>query len=701
MTIRETIARFLMRPQYERVNRLADVLVEEYSRRPYMYDRSPESLIRQLGEVDSHLVDLLLRQIRETEIGTTTDETARGAAVKESRTLYLNDVITQNIIDLWTDYSSGTSATIVPRDESAIEVWNEFWDAGRNAYVLGDREISTLSTDILTDGELFFLFFVSRADGEATVRTIPTEQIKEIVCDPEDNKVPVYYKREFVPDPGSAVPATIYYRDWRASDKEVERVKLPEGAIKVEFVKGDGISGTDVVVLHAAFRKRNGRGWPLMTAGAPWSRAYRNFLQDRAAVSRAVSTYVDKLTVKGGSRAVDFVRSTLESSLTNTTGSGYETNPVPAAGASWIQNEAVDRQRMPLATGAADAEKDGHPLLAQAGLAGRIFPHYLGRGEAFRLATATALEEPTRRAFNRYQTFWASIWRDMVKLVLTMKGKYGGMTFETYDADVNTDSIVQVDLDKIASLIESLTGMVDSFVLSGKVANKVGEQLLRVALQTLGIGNVEELFETEAAEAFQEFKPGMGLEEIRGEYIEKLSAAMNDYLVSEKPITAFRNAFRRAVNDAFNLAYVAGYADAGGATEEMEPDDAAWIQARIEAEIGYADLLFQDLKALRGEEDAPVFVEARSQGYANTLDSIYLEGKLRGDKNKMVTWQIGQTEQHCKTCLKLNGQRHSIKWFLKRGYIPREPGSATLECGGYHCDCGLYTDKGEDYTYVR
>jgi len=143
-------------------------------------------------------------------------------------------------------------------------------------------------------------------------------------------------------------------------------------------------------------------------------------------------------------------------------------------------------------------------LLAHAGLAGRIFPHYLGRGEAFRLATATAMEGPVLRAFNRYQLFWSSVWSDVTKVVLWALETYGGMTFETMETEVNLDPVIQLDLDDIDVVNIMLTDMMDRGMITTKQGKEIGGRLLRVAMGKLGMTDVSELLFTDAEDQKEE-----------------------------------------------------------------------------------------------------------------------------------------------------------------------------------------------------
>lgn len=192
-----------------------------------------------------------------------------------------------------------------------------------------------------------------------------------------------------------------------------------------------------------------------------------------------------------------------------------------------------------------------------------------------------------------------------------------------------------------------------------------------------------------------EFSPGMGLEEVKAEYRDKLNAAMTDYLSSDRPITSFRNVFRRAVNDGFTFAFVAGWADAGASalTDEAQ----AWLNSRIEQEIQFADTLFTQLKALRDDQELTLAEKleaaaSHADGYTNTLTGVYANGKMMGEPERDGKWKYGDTD-HCSTCAGLNGQVHPLSWYLSRGYIPQEAGSSTLECHGYNCQCRIVDPK--------
>lgn len=192
-------------------------------------------------------------------------------------------------------------------------------------------------------------------------------------------------------------------------------------------------------------------------------------------------------------------------------------------------------------------------------------------------------------------------------------------------------------------------------------------------------------------------KAGKTLPEISAQYTNAIIEAIVTYFEGGS-VTSPRNAFRRAMVDAFGAAFDLGWVDGGGA---MPPDETAleWFNPRVEQEFGYIEGLFANIKQLKKEDGFDYFEWAtqRAAGYARSLGGVYNAGKMFAQGSKMLTWHLGETEVHCDTCLKLDGKRHKASWYIARSYIPRQAG-ASMDCGGYNCDCSLEDDKGNTVT---
>lgn len=87
----------------------------------------------------------------------------------------------------------------------------------------------------------------------------------------------------------------------------------------------------------------------------------------------------------------------------------------------------------------------------------------------------------------------------------------------------------------------------------------------------------------------------------------------------------------------------------------------------------------------KDEAVSPAQAEGKPQLWWNkSIIPFYQAGLASADKNSMYEWFLGATEEHCSTCSRLNGQRHRLRDWIKRGLMPQ---ASKLECGGWLCDC--------------
>jgi hypothetical protein len=176
--------------------------------------------------------------------------------------------------------------------------------------------------------------------------------------------------------------------------------------------------------------------------------------------------------------------------------------------------------------------------------------------------------------------------------------------------------------------------------------------------------------------------------------------AVLEYLAQSAPAASFANRVKKSIVERFPEMFYLTYFDGGA--EQVDPADDRWLTQQINAHVGFVAGTFAELKIFRDRELPPreLVAEAnrRADMYAASLEAVGVEGQLRGLKNQMLTWHLGDTEKHCKNCAALDGTRHTAKWYLSRNFIPGKPG-AGMECGGWQCDCYL-TDKRGDVIEI-
>lgn len=159
-----------------------------------------------------------------------------------------------------------------------------------------------------------------------------------------------------------------------------------------------------------------------------------------------------------------------------------------------------------------------------------------------------------------------------------------------------------------------------------------------------------------------------------------LAAARND----EKTRQQFRSKLASLLSKFGKLAFLDGLTD-GGIDEPVLSDEDKDTVATMLAEqsqyvSGLADVLFKG----DGISDAEA-AQRPAMWWNKSINPFYQAGLASADKDGLYEWVYGDTE-HCADCVKLNGQRHRMKDYIKRGWLPQ---ADALACHGFNCKCKL------------
>lgn len=434
-----------------------------------------------------------------------TGESRRSLAVQNSRALVWSDNNAYRTIKTWTDYGFGRSVSIYPKEDSDKPPWNEFWKASDNRHVLGDREIHKLSDHVLVDGETFLVFFGSRATGRTRVRRVDDGEIVEFKTNPQDKYEVAWWKRVWVDEGG--ISHEVWYADRFADQELLAKVKSllgPGASFASELARQEqrkllersGVVGavpddvaTSVVLMHISREERGGvRGWPHLAVARNSAVEYRSWIHARQAVAQAVYTYVDKLRTDTGTRGISMIRQALASSLQTGASSYLDANPPPAPGSVWIENERLNRERMPLGTGGVDAARDNSAFLGYYSAGAGVTPMHLGQGELVRMAVAEMMMQPILRQWMRYQVFWRSVWEDVADYVLTVAGSK-----TDHAVDVAMDTLVDATLRGVADALTALATATREGIVPYDKATAAALRMVGVMLEKLGLDDPEKI----------------------------------------------------------------------------------------------------------------------------------------------------------------------------------------------------------------
>lgn len=428
-----------------------------------------------------------------------------------SRSFYLKNPLITRGVNVQKDYVFGQGVTITAEDPDVDEVVQAFVkDAKNQAELTSHQSMLGKEVELTVDGNLFFVFFRKRVSGRTRIRTIPVDEIEDIITNPEDAKDPWFYKRTWSErkvdmESGSVEikGMTAYYPDWR---------HVPQDNNKPEKI-GDYKVHWDIPIYHI----RVG-GMPSMKFGVPetyaaldWAKAYKNFLEDWSTIVRAYARFAWNVTTKGGKTGIAAAKAKLESTIISD--DAAEDNPPPVTGAAFIGQEGTNISPVRTA-GATTSAEDGRRLLLMVTATFGFPETFFGDASVGTLATAKSLDRPTELKISSRQSLWSDILTNILDYVVlwavetqTLKGAIekedDGTPIVTLEVDPETGrpkpTVVRVDFPPILEhdTQSSIEAIIDASTLKGGSLSGTIDPITvsRMLLVALGVEDVEAALE--------------------------------------------------------------------------------------------------------------------------------------------------------------------------------------------------------------
>lgn len=410
--------------------------------------------------------------------------------------------------------------------QAANRLISAFWQDEDNQRTLTTAQAQEQkSTELQLQGNVYFLLFPSAEPGGAAppassdvpaggerlssisgaepdvastlkVSDLPEHEIVDIIMNPENRKVPVFYKRQYTPrtyDFASKtyIPAgqtkTIYYRDWK--HQAPTEVQGPDGKMIPWGPKDDEIG--EGLVYHVAVNRVSDTkfGQSEIARVLPWAAGLRSYMTDRMAVVQAIAKIALQVKTKGGAKQVNQIAEQLAdiSNLAGQIEGSGQTRRIADTEKTKVafMNQGTSLEPMVTDTGASSSATDIQTMLGMASAASGIPPHYYGQPGSASLATATAMELPVLKMMEARQELWESVYRDIMGWMLKRSG------YDPERLEVTMPGILQRDVGTTISSLAALVTAVDPQVQNKELIRYVvGE-----ALETMGKQNVEEVLE--------------------------------------------------------------------------------------------------------------------------------------------------------------------------------------------------------------
>jgi hypothetical protein len=417
---------------------------------------------------------------------------------RQARLFWLKNPLIRRGVEVQTHYVFGQGMLVRAPDAEVNTVVQSFNDDAKNRVELTGHQAHMLKeTDLRLFGNLFFVFFVDTSSGRVRVRTIPTDEVDDIVCNPEDSKEPWFYLRTWQQTSveGLGVTRKLAYPDWRYAPKV--------GA-------GDSVRNYEIDWEHPVYHIKTGAlsdmrfGVSEVYPALDWAKAYKAFLEDWATISKALSRYAHKMTLPTNA-GIATAKAKLATTMGTSTG---ETNPPPVVGSMALLGPGTSLEPMKIG-GANVSADDGRRLLLMVAAAMGLPETFFGDSAIGSLATARSLDRPTELQMLDRQTFWSEVYQAIYAFVVEQAIKYGdlkGALIEEPDGTPHIELGVDDEgKDRDPSVIvefppllehdvaAQIAGIVDAATLKGQPMATVvdSKTVSRLLLQALGVDDVD------------------------------------------------------------------------------------------------------------------------------------------------------------------------------------------------------------------
>lgn len=432
-----------------------------------------------------------------------------------ARLMYIANPLINRGVSVKADYVWGRGVNISAKDETINELVQQFLDDRYNQVELTSQPARVQKEiELQCDGNIFFAFIIEPISGRVRIRTIPVDEITEMITDPGDKKQVHYYRREWQEvsvnletDTTETKSRIAYYPDWQYWQTHKQRATIGDHEVinvPVYHVKVGGFSDWKFGVgeVHSALY---------------WAKAYNKFLSNWATLMAVYARFALKITTSGGQQGRDSAKAKIGTTITGA--SAVDRNPPPATGSAFLrsQNEQgvtqadVDVVRT---AGATTSAEDGRRLLLMVCAALGIPETFLGDVSVGTLATAKSLDRPTELAFVNRQQLWTFIHHVIIDFVIYCsakapkgivatakiatigKNEYGEDVIEWQDdvnahVDIDFPSVVEHDLQAYIGAVKSAA------TLDGQTPSLLNDNrmLARMMLTALGENDIDELLD--------------------------------------------------------------------------------------------------------------------------------------------------------------------------------------------------------------
>jgi hypothetical protein len=417
-----------------------------------------------------------------------------------SRAMYIANPLIQRAVNVRAYYTWAQGITVKAADDNVqktvIDPLHE--DPLNRAQMFGHQAQLLTDVDQTVDGNTFTALFTNMR-GDVAVRTIPLQQIRQIICSEEDYAQVMFYRRAWTTEQLNEQTGTVEYRETVAYYPDINFQPLQRPP------KINGIPvrwDSPIIHLRTGGLKHMSFGVPETYAALDWARAYKKFLEDWHSIVASLARFAWDKTTKGSKiqRAKDKLQRLVGEEAVEEAADERQ-----AAGAVHIGSES-DTLKPIQKSGATTSAEDAKPSRMMVASAMDLPDTILsGDPQQGNLATAKTLDRPTELAIVSRQEMWKDYRKSIYDYAIRARMTRG---FGALRISADVDTTVDVSFPEILEhdVGETVKAIVSAATLDGKTtAHTVpNEALSRKLMEELGYENVDELIkdlEQEIADA--------------------------------------------------------------------------------------------------------------------------------------------------------------------------------------------------------
>ncbi len=280
----------------------------------------------------------------------------------------------------------------------------------------GSQASEELERALGTDGNVYLAAFTSPLSGRVQVRSTPTDEIVDIVTNPEDRDEHWFYVREYVVDVLEAGTIAGQTRVRRQTKREVHPALGYRPNQRIKTLSG-GVVRWDAPMLQVCVNRLDGwkYGIPDLYASIAYARMYRDFLVDWAGLTKSLSKIAWKATGDNKTRAGKAAAAArAQAAAATTPGTTADAGQMAALGPGQGL-EAMSK------SGATIDSESGRPLAAMvaAGIGLPVTMLLADPGVTGARATAETLDKPTILEMGMRRLLWQAAREQLLLHAIT------------------------------------------------------------------------------------------------------------------------------------------------------------------------------------------------------------------------------------------------------------------------------------------